>query len=65
MFEQVFRGGLRPPLDKRWPEGLSTLMECCWQAEADMRPDAGEVVEMMAAIIRVVDFSGKGAYAKL
>ncbi|CAM9519526.1 unnamed protein product [Ectocarpus sp. 6 AP-2014] len=58
---KVFRHGVRPPLDKRWPEELKSLLRSCWHAEAEERPDAAQAVETLARVIERMDATAAGA----
>ncbi|CAN0438312.1 unnamed protein product [Ectocarpus sp. 12 AP-2014] len=60
---KVFRHGVRPPLDKRWPEELKSLLRSCWHAEAEERPDAAQAVETLARVIEKMDATAAGAAA--
>ncbi|CAM9165474.1 unnamed protein product [Ectocarpus fasciculatus] len=60
---KVFRHGVRPPLDKRWPEELKSLLRSCWHAEAEERPDAAQAVEALSRVIEKMDATAAGAAA--
>ncbi|CAN0412078.1 unnamed protein product, partial [Hapterophycus canaliculatus] len=55
---QVFRHGMRPSLDSRWPEDLKGLLQACWHAEPEMRPNASQAVEALSRIIERMDAGG-------
>ncbi|CAM9740645.1 unnamed protein product [Scytosiphon promiscuus] len=55
---KVFRHGMRPALDSRWPEELKRLLQSCWHAEPEMRPEASQAVEILARIIEKMDAGG-------
>lgn len=46
---------MRPALDSRWPQELRTLMESCWNAEPDHRPDAAQAVKTLCRVIDKID----------
>eukprot|EP00903_Cladosiphon_okamuranus_P014520 g13468.t1 len=52
---KVFRHGMRPALDSRWPQELKSLMESCWHAEPDQRPDAAQAVKTLSQVIQKID----------
>ena len=37
-YREVIVGGLRPPLDPRWPARLVNLLQECWHEDPDRRP---------------------------
>ena len=43
--------GKRPPLDKKWPAELRTLLTRCWAPAFHERPDFGEVVDIMMGLV--------------
>ena len=49
--EGVAKGGLRPPLSKRWPESLRALLSNCWEAGAAKRPTFAELVPRLRQIL--------------
>lgn len=49
-FRNVVEGGMRPPLDSRWPQGLVAVMQACWQGDANRRPS---IVEARQALRQV------------
>ena len=34
----VMRGGDRPAINRKWPKGLASLLEACWDADPTKRP---------------------------
>ena len=53
--EGVAKGGLRPPLSKRWPEPLRLLLRECWEAEAAKRPTFAELLPRLRGILRDIE----------
>jgi serine/threonine protein kinase len=49
--QEVVVGGRRPPLDRRWPEGFSSLLQKCWHEDKDLRPSFSVVVSELDALI--------------
>lgn len=43
-YEVVIHGGDRPPLNKKWPQKLCSLIQDCWDTDLDKRPSFSEVV---------------------
>lgn len=48
------RQGVRCKMGKSWPEELKKLIEACWSAEIDERPDFTEIVPALKAIASLV-----------
>ena len=46
-YHEVIVGGLRPPLDPRWPAGLQRLLRACWHEDPDQRPSILEAKEVL------------------
>eukprot|EP00752_Nemacystus_decipiens_P016316 g14591.t2 len=46
-YREVIIGGLRPPLDPRWPAGLQHLLRACWNEDPDQRPSILEAKEAL------------------
>lgn len=40
----VVRGGMRPKLDKTWPQGFSQLLSRCWHTDPNERPSFAMIV---------------------
>jgi len=59
--EGVAKGGLRPPLSKRWPEPLRVLLGECWEAEAAKRPTFAELLTRLREILGEVEEAQKDA----
>lgn len=45
---QTSQHGLRPTIPIGTPAALSTLIQACWQANPSLRPDAQQVLELLA-----------------
>lgn len=52
-FREVIVGGLRPPLDPRWPAGLNHLLQACWSEDPDHRPSMLEALGMVREVLLV------------
>lgn len=50
-YREVIVGGLRPPLDPRWPTSLNQLLQSCWHPDPDYRPTILETRESLRQII--------------
>jgi serine/threonine protein kinase len=50
-YERVVHGGERPPLNKKWPQDLTSLMKECWDADMRNRPSFRSVVERLDAML--------------
>jgi len=50
-YEKVVHGGERPPINRKWPNGIATLMTDCWDADWRKRPTFREVEERLDSII--------------
>lgn len=59
--KKVFVEGKRPELDRRWPEGLGTLIESCWHAKPNVRPNSSQVVKVLLHITKQVNSANPGA----
>lgn len=46
-YDKVVYGGLRPTVDKKWPKPLIELMEQCWDADSNKRPNSQEIVSKL------------------
>lgn len=46
-FNSVVLGGLRPPLDHRWPPGLSAVLQCGWHPDPNYRPSMVDIRQML------------------
>lgn len=49
-YQHVVLGGLRPPLDPRWPPALMNLMQVCWHTDPDQRPSMSNARQMLRSI---------------
>lgn len=43
-YEHVVHGGERPPINKKWPADLISLVCDCWSEKPDSRPTFKEIV---------------------
>lgn len=43
-YERVVHGGERPPLHRKWPKELTSLMTECWDADMTNRPKFRDIV---------------------
>lgn len=50
-YERVVHGGERPPLNKKWPQELTSLLSECWDADMRNRPSFKKVVERVDAML--------------
>lgn len=50
-YERIVHGGERPPLNKKWPEELKTLMNECWNPNFNARPTFSEIVARLDSMI--------------
>ncbi|CAJ1944437.1 unnamed protein product [Cylindrotheca closterium] len=57
-YEVVIHGGDRPPLNKKWPQALCSLIADCWDTDLDKRPHFSEVGERLDALLS--NEKGKG-----
>jgi serine/threonine protein kinase len=51
-YERVVHGGERPPMLKKWPEELKTLLTDCWSADIDVRPSFTEIVNKIDEMLK-------------
>jgi len=51
-YQKVFIEGIRPECPKDWPEGLTLLLENCWRASFEQRPNIGEILKKMKILYR-------------
>ncbi|CAN0058636.1 unnamed protein product [Ectocarpus sp. 12 AP-2014] len=49
-YREVITGGLRPPLDPRWPGALQDLLQACWHEDPDRRPSISEARDVLQQI---------------
>ena len=62
-YERVVHGGERPPVSKKWPEELKSLMTDCWSADMDIRPPFQEIVNKIDAMLNNEKAGGTTATA--
>lgn len=46
-YERIVHGGERPPISRKWPQELSSLMKECWDAEMRNRPKFRDIVKRL------------------
>jgi serine/threonine protein kinase len=51
-YERVVHGGERPPMLKKWPEELKTLLTDCWSADIEVRPSFREIVNKIDEMLK-------------
>lgn len=50
-YETVVHGGERPPLNKKWPDELCSLISSCWGADIGKRPTFTQVIESLDSLL--------------
>lgn len=50
-YERVVHGGERPPMSRKWPVELTSLMSECWDADLHNRPRFRDVVERLGMLL--------------
>ena len=50
-YERIVHGGERPPLNRKWPSELITLMTECWDADMHNRPKFKEIVDRLDTLL--------------
>lgn len=50
-YESVVHGGDRPPINKKWPSALASLMRECWSTRIEDRPTFSEIVKRIDSMI--------------
>lgn len=50
-YERVVYGGERPPLGRKWPVELTSLMSECWDADLHNRPKFRDIVKRLDALL--------------
>ena len=50
-YERVVHGGERPPLSKKWPKELTSLMSECWDANMQNRPSFRDIVKRLDSML--------------
>jgi serine/threonine protein kinase len=50
-YERVVYGGERPPLSRKWPSELTSLMSECWDADMHNRPKFRDIVERLDVLL--------------
>jgi serine/threonine protein kinase len=58
-YERIVHGGERPPLNKKWPTELRQLIKECWDVDINSRPNFGEILERMEALLSKERGGGK------
>ncbi|CAM9415644.1 unnamed protein product [Ectocarpus sp. 12 AP-2014] len=59
---QVVQGGLRPPLDARWPPQLVHLLQACWHVHPDARPTMVQARDTLRQIFAMGGGGGAPPY---
>jgi serine/threonine protein kinase len=49
--QEVVRGGLRPKLDRSWPDAFCSLLTSCWAREPQRRPCFAEVIAELGSLM--------------
>ncbi|PKI74441.1 hypothetical protein CRG98_005205 [Punica granatum] len=55
----VVQKGLRPTIPKHTNPKLAELLQRCWQRDTKLRPDFGEILEILQQITREVEEGGE------
>jgi serine/threonine protein kinase len=50
-YERIVHGGERPPIGRKWPIELSSLMSECWDADMFNRPKFRDIVKRLDALL--------------
>lgn len=50
-YERVVHGGERPPLHRKWPKELTTLMTKCWDVDMGNRPKFRDIVSRLDVML--------------
>jgi serine/threonine protein kinase len=50
-YVRVVQGGERPAINKKWPDDLTELMKCCWDAEISNRPNFTEIFDVLDSMV--------------
>lgn len=50
-YERVVHGGERPPLNKKWPDSLNSLITDCWSENPEDRPNFDEIVQRLDVML--------------
>ena len=50
-YVRVVQGGQRPAINKKWPDDLTELMKCCWDAEISNRPNFTEIFDVLDSMV--------------
>lgn len=51
-YQRVVNGGERPPLIKKWPKDLQSLLTECWSPIISQRPNFEQIVERLDVMLR-------------
>lgn len=54
-FKVVVEHGFRPPLDRKWPQQLRSLISDCWNSDIGKRPDFQEVIQRLDVLLPSVE----------
>jgi serine/threonine protein kinase len=58
-YERVVHGGERPPLNRKWPQELATLMSDCWDADPRNRPSFAQAIDRIDGLMQKEKGGGK------
>lgn len=58
-YERVVHGGERPPLGRKWPSELTSLISECWDADIYNRPKFRDIVHRIDAMLLKEKGGGK------
>lgn len=50
-YERIVHGGERPPLSRKWPAELTSLMSECWDADMHNRPKFRDIMLRLDALL--------------
>ena len=64
-YERVVHGGERPPLSRKWPKELTSIMTDCWDDDMNNRPKFRDILARLDAILEKEKGGGGSAKKKL
>jgi Protein tyrosine and serine/threonine kinase len=53
-YQRVVNGGMRPAMDPSWPPALRRVIDACWHADVDKRPDFHYIAAQLREIYHQV-----------